>query len=317
MENSSGLVFRNEDGRTGVETFISEQNHKKALEHGLDIPEEKPSFPIPLTAVGIGEKTVWVYLPQGRIPFTAKIDVDLPAEVRGIHMSRMEEVVTELIDLKFRSACDYAHELGRRMLLKQKGGRGTVTLAGKIPITRDTSISGKVSIDSVDITVEAQCQKVNGQVDITVFSGVSVCHITACPCTQAYNNVLYPENICPQPTHSQRSLTTLTVEIQNDRPGIDEMIHCLESSLHVTQDLLKRPDEAEIVMKAHLHPQFAEDAVRETARAARNLFSGVLPGDAVVAIESISLESIHIHDVHCRLETTMAELKNIKDNVLP
>ena len=68
------------------------------------------------------------------------------------------------------------------------------------------------------------------------------------------------------PTHSQRSQTWLHLRSAAQAPAHQEMLTCLENSLHLTQDLLKRPDEAEIVLKSHIHPQFAEDAVRETAR---------------------------------------------------
>ena len=110
------------------------------------------------------------------------------------------------------------------------------------------------------------------------------------------------------PTHSQRSRTMLMVEQQAGKPHWQNILACLEDSLHVTQDLLKRPDEAEIVLKAHQQPQFAEDAVRETARQAVRHFGARLPENSRIIINSRSLESIHIHDVTCRLSTSLAEL---------
>jgi len=50
--------------------------------------------------------------------------------------------------------------------------------------------------------------------------------------------------------------------------------------------------------------------VREVARQAGERFGKVLPPETLVVIESLSLESIHIHDVCCRLETTLAEIVN-------
>ncbi|TFG37082.1 MAG: hypothetical protein E4H46_02425, partial [Desulfobacterales bacterium] len=113
---------------------------------------------------------------------------------------------------------------------------------------------------------------------------------------------------CPMPTHSQRSQTWLHLRGAGEVPAYQDLLTCLENSLHLTQDLLKRQDEAEIVLKSHIHPQFAEDAVRETARAVGHMFGAVLPAGTAVIIESLSLESIHIHDVCCRLETSLGAI---------
>jgi len=80
-------------------------------------------------------------------------------------------------------------------------------------------------------------------------------------------------------------------------PSFGEILECLESALHVTQDLLKRPDEAEIVLKAQHFPRFAEDTAREIAKETGKRFGRKLPASTEVIIESLSLESIHIHNV--------------------
>ncbi len=308
MDNSARVVLRHEKRETDLETLISTNNHIKALRSGVDVPEQRPSFEFPLTAVGISGKTVWVRLPQGVIPFSVKLQVDLPSEFRGIHMSRMEESISELVEISFSSISDYARELGHRMLSRQRGGKGMVVLSGKLPITRVSAISEKKSIDSIDTEITASFVKKESGINETIMHGVGLCHITACPCTQVYNQVIFPGNQSPYPTHSQRSYTKLFLEMHEKLPTTIDLVNCLETSLHVTQDLLKRPDEAEIVMKAHQSPQFAEDAVRQTAQAVGQNFGSLLPGSNRVIIDSLSLESIHIHDVCCRLETSLAEI---------
>ncbi len=39
-------------------------------------------------------------------------------------------------------------------------------------------------------------------------------------------------------------------------------------------ELMKRPDEVEVVERAHMHPRFVEDCVREMVRMAVDEFSG-------------------------------------------
>jgi GTP cyclohydrolase FolE2 len=305
-----------------LNSLITREQHDKVLNRGVDIPEQQPSFAIDLTRVGISAKTVWVRLQEGRLPFMATISVDLPASVRGIHMSRIEQAITELADTQFADIHDYAVQLGLKTVAAQRGSRAFVELSGKIPLTSKAVASGHLSSDSIDIHASAQIQSPAKETVTTTMIGATVCHLTACPCTLSYNRELFEpsRDSCPLFTHSQRSHTELQVEASNRVRGADlspsygELIQCLESALHVAHDLLKRPDEAELVLKAHQHPQFAEDAVRETARAAGQMFGKKLPPESRVNIHSRSLESIHIHDVCCSLQTTLGEILAISKN---
>jgi len=45
-----------------LSTFIPDEKHRQVLETCVDVPEERPSFPIELQKVGISGKTVWVSL---------------------------------------------------------------------------------------------------------------------------------------------------------------------------------------------------------------------------------------------------------------
>jgi GTP cyclohydrolase FolE2 len=279
------------------------------LAEGIDIPQQPPAFGLPLPEVGICGKTVWVRLPEGLIPFMARLEVDLRAEVRGIHMSRMEEVIAGLYDQEFADLREYGLQLGREMMARQGASCGRVRLTGQLPLIRTARVSGRQSVDSIAVSLDL---KLVGQEELesVALLGVGVAHITACPCTQAYNQTLFrkEDEDCPLPTHSQRSQTTLSLQSADLSPSIADLLACLEEALHVTQDLLKRGDEAQLVYTSHSLPQFAEDAVREVARRAGERFGTVLPPETLVVIESLSLESIHIHDVCCRLETSLAEI---------
>lgn len=297
------MVLCHEKRGDGVSSLINEKVHKQVLENCIDIPKQVPAKPLLLNEVGISGKTVWIRLPSGLVPFDAKLSVSLDPNVRGIHMSRMEEVISELHVHEFTDPCAYGTELAKRMLLKQDGSKGKVYLSGKLPVKRCSIVSKRTSIDTMEISAEVSVHAEN-DTSIIDYSRISigVHHITACPCTQAYNEVLFEkkEDSCPLPTHSQRSFTRFWIDPQNNLPTYEDLLTCMESSLHVTQDLLKRQDEAEIVLKSHRYPQFAEDAVREVAAKAAMQFKEIIPGNTRIEIESTSLESIHIHDVHCR-----------------
>ncbi len=310
MEHGTGLVLRHE---TTAKPLIEALKHKQVLEHGMDVPEERPEFPIALTEVGIASKTLWVRLPEGRIPFDAALSVSLPARFRGIHMSRMEEAVSSLSSIDFTDLMDYAMALAKKLLQGQRGNDVHVRLKGLLPITRSTLISQRLSQDSLTVTASVNLMRDNNEIQIKeAMRGIEVMHITACPCTQVYNHLLFQakQSDLPLITHSQRSSTSLTMEDASMLITYEDLLSCLNDVLHVTQDLLKRPDEAELVLKAHRMPQFAEDAVRETARSVAVRFGNRLPENTRVQITSISLESIHIHNVVCRIDTTLEALIN-------
>jgi GTP cyclohydrolase IV len=61
-------------------------------------------------------------------------------------------------------------------------------------------------------------------------------------------------------------------------------------------ELMKRPDEVEVVEKAHRRPRFVEDCVREMIRMAVARFED-LGDDAFVLARQENLETIHTHNV--------------------
>ncbi|OGQ96736.1 MAG: hypothetical protein A2521_07290 [Deltaproteobacteria bacterium RIFOXYD12_FULL_57_12] len=299
-------------------TLIPTAEHQRVIASVTDVPEERPAFPIPLNEVGISGKTVWIDMDidqPARLPFTAAIMVNLTGERRGIHMSRIEQVISELHFRKFARVTDYGQTLCRLVLDSQPATTASVELTGSLPLLRQTAISGRLSVDTVRLSCSVSMQRAGDRLHSQATTAVGLNHLTACPCTQVYNQCLYETMNTSSPplaTHSQRSFTTLAVTTEDDAPAPspDELIDCLSSALHIAQDLLKRPDEAELVLAAHLRPQFAEDAVRDTARAvAERLGQKLLPTSGIV-VESLSLESIHIHDVRCRLATTLADIRN-------
>jgi len=310
MPERAAVVRQDEEGGDHS-CLISMADHERVVACGVDVPQEPPAVPLPLNDVGITGKTVWLRLKGTTLPMRASLGVDLPPFRRGIHMSRMEEVVSRLYDEEFDSLPAYAASLAAGVLEGQEGGMAEVGLAGALPFVRATAVSGRSSLDTVEVDCRAVAVRKSGRIRTArIALGVTASHITACPCTQAYNFELGGgDGIMPMPTHSQRSRTTLRLAAAGGLgTGVDDLLACLDNALHLTSDLLKRPDEAEIVMASHRRPQFAEDAVREVARSAWLRFGGELPPETGVEIESLSLESIHIHDVRCRLETTLGEI---------
>lgn len=305
-----------------MSTLIPEDKHQRVLDNCVDVPEEPPSFPMPLEKVGISGKTLWVSLSEnkgGRIPFNAKILVNLDANRRGIHMSRIEQAVTQLHDREFRSLPEYGRELASQIIDKQKAQRISLELTGRMPFVQKAAISSLHSIDTFEASFRLLLAKKDAKETLQTEIGAGMHHLTACPCTLFYNKVLFgrSDDPWPQATHSQRSITSIRVSPPDNRqlPDYHELLHILTGALHISQDLLKRPDETELVLKAHCRPQFAEDAVREVAWAAGENFKDTLPPETKIHVHTLSLESIHIHDVECSLETTLGDIATVQQKI--
>ena len=303
-----------------MSTYIPDEKHRLVLATCPDVPEASPAFPIPLQKVGISGKTVWVALADnkgGHIPFELKVFVDLPAHRRGIHMSRIEQAVTSLYNNQFTSLPEYGRQLASRVLEVQNANMIHLVLTGKMPLIRQASVSRLSSIDSFDIGVSVELTREDKDIREKARVSAGVYHLTACPCTLSYNETLFSrfDDPWPQATHSQRSKTELLVAPPDYKmlPGYNDLLDILDKVLHISQDLLKRPDETELVLKAHRNPQFAEDTVREVAWAAGEKFRNTLPPETEILIKTLSLESIHIHDVECSLHTRLADILKISD----
>ena len=67
----------------------------------------------------------------------------------------------------------------------------------------------------------------------------------------------------PLATHNQRGRGRLLVGTEQSVRA-EDLVEIVEASMSSENyDLLKRPDELFVVEKAHRHPRFVEDAVRE------------------------------------------------------
>jgi len=77
-------------------------------------------------------------------------------------------------------------------------------------------------------------------------------------------------------------------------------------------ELMKRPDEMSVVVKAHEQPRFVEDCVREMVRQVVEGYPD-LPDDAFVMARQENLETIHRHNVvaerYGRLSDLRAEIE--------
>jgi GTP cyclohydrolase IV len=104
----------------------------------------------------------------------------------------------------------------------------------------------------------------------------------------------------PVATHNQRGIGTLYVgcpETCGEGVEAERLLKIVESAMSSEiYELMKRPDEVEVVEKAHMRPRFVEDCVREMVRMALDEFGG-FGEDAFLMARQENLETIHKHNV--------------------
>ena len=112
-------------------------------------------------------------------------------------------------------------------------------------------------------------------------------------------------------THNQRGIGTLHVGCPTgcaESVEAADLLEIVESSMSSEiYELMKRPDEQEVVEKAHRRPRFVEDCVREMVRMGVERF-GHLGEGAFLSARQENLETIHKHNVVAERHGLMCEL---------
>ncbi|MFW9883768.1 MAG: GTP cyclohydrolase, FolE2/MptA family [Candidatus Thorarchaeota archaeon] len=257
----------------------------------VDTQNEKPRHRIQLNKVGVKDlKTFLITERSGlRHHLIPKIEftIDLPADLKGVHMSRLVESMTEVISEEF-SVYKSVEELQNRILdalsVKHSFKRGEITFDFEFSYATKTPASRMRTWEVCDIT--ASTAKEEGKPNIHC-AEVKVIGNTVCPHCMANNHGL---------THMQRAVGTLGVKGTTDQiPTYGDMIDVIERSFSSpTYSLLKLEDEMHVTKKMHDNPLFVEDVCRNILQNAKEKFDSLT---LEIYAEARSLESIHKHDV--------------------
>jgi GTP cyclohydrolase-4 len=272
-----------------------------------------------LTRVGVTgiRKPLHVKRPEGTRTLVAVLDafVDLPGKQRGIHMSRNVEAINEAIDQAVREPVRGIEDLATSVaadLLKRHDYASIAEVAVEADYFLErVQPSGQRSLEPYNLVASARAQR--GQA-VRRGIGVLVTGINACPCAMETTRRLLEERgfatAGPTITHNQRNRTLLMVETEDgQRVEADDLIAIAEEGLSApTYEILKRGDEARLVLRAHERPLFVEDVVREVLSGVVKRYPG-LPDDALLMVRSEAEESIHKHNAFAERVTTMAELR--------
>lgn len=240
------------------------------------------------------------------------IYVDLPKDQKGSHMSRnvevLNEIVADSVENPITAVENVAVDILKRLMVHHEYAkeadvhieaeyfRESKTPLGKNTFEAYTLISGGHLVRGGSITKKI---------------GVKVVGMTACPCgQQTVTEMLEIQSDIPVMTHNQRNIVTLMMympeEIDIEANDLIDLVE--ESFSSPTYELLKRPDEGQVIINAHYNTKFVEDVVRTVLDNLVKRYKDV-PDEVFVDVTSDSEESIHKHDAFAEREATMGDLR--------
>jgi GTP cyclohydrolase IV len=254
--------------------------------------------------------------------------VDLNPRQAGVHMSRFEEVFNETIDEvvlgeAFKAEILAAH-IASRVRERQEGMRAEVTIAARYPETVPAPATGLPTQEIYTLFGTA----VASEQGTRTLTGVQAQGMTACPCAQGLvadrarerlaAKGLEPAEIedvldaVPVATHNQRGIGTLYVgRPEGSDVALDarDLLRTVEQSMSSEiYELMKRADEVAVVEKAHAHPRFVEDCVREMIRRVAEAYPE-LEASGFVCARQENLETIHRHSVIAERTGLLGEIR--------
>lgn len=222
-----------------------------------------------------------------KIQFT----VALAANLRGTHMSRLTEILTDwttrtltipdteriLLDALEKLSTDFA----------------AIKIAFKFFVKKFSPVSLKPSLSAVDCTFGGEL-KLNSRMKFTL--GLSVPFTSLCPCSKEISDF---------GAHNQRSVCRVQLTFADADKlrdvSIEKFVRLIEAqgSAEIFP-LLKREDEKFVTEAAYRNAKFVEDILRDvvlTLRRVENL--------AAFTVECENFESIHSHNAFAAHEETL------------
>ncbi len=209
------------------------------------------------------------------------LDVALPAEQKGTHMSRF---VAWLEALEAPLDAERLAKAAADMLERLHAPKGRIEASFPFFVRKRAPVSGVESLLDYQGRWIAEADKAA----TTVWAEVVVPVKSLCPCSK---------EISDYGAHNQRTHVTIRVELLKPIAWAELVRFAEESASSEIWPMLKRADEKWVTERAYENPKFVEDLVRDVALR--------LNADARVgrySVEVENFESIHNHSAFARIE---------------
>ena len=255
-----------------------------------DTQDKAPEVPLKLEKVGITNLKTLIKIERNNMEFrhipTISIFVDLDKLKKGVHMSRLIESITEMLEEEVGEKHRSLELIGKHILEKLKAKhhftKAGIQVESELPMYEKSPVSKKDTIEIHHIMVNVE----NDGETWTKVLQVSVTGNTACPHALSANT---------GKTHIQRASGTLKIETAFENEiALEDMVDTVENSFSSkVYTLLKTEDESFVVNKMYENPLFVEDVCRNMLALSERRFQ-----NCKIHAKCISNESIHRHDVY-------------------
>lgn len=257
-----------------------------------DVQSSADHRDIPINRVGIRgvRHPIVIKTPGKAMPSVATFDLDvaLPADQKGTHMSRFIALLQHQ-----GGALDAAalRRMAAQMLDLLEANAGQISMRYTHFVNKTAPVSGVQSLLDYDITWQVFAKKVEQQVSVDLRLQAVVPVTSLCPCSK---------EISEYGAHNQRSHVTMNVELdESSNLSVEDLVKIAEEQASCELwGLLKRPDEKYVTERAYDNPKFVEDLVRDVASR--------LKADSRIrayVVEAENFESIHNHSAYALIQS--------------
>ena len=249
----------------------------------VDVQNEKDSRGIKIQRTGVTRVHLpFLILSGGKVQQVLaeiRFTVSLSEKIRGTHMSRLMEILTEwstvpvgISDVE-KILADAIEKLGTDF--------AAIRLAFKYFVRRTAPVTGRASLLDVDCEFAGELSR-GGRMNFAL--GLAVPFTSLCPCSK---------EISDYGAHNQRSICRVKINFDSaENCDLEKIISLIEAQgSSKVFPVLKREDEKFVTESAYENPKFVEDILRDVVLAVRSL-----DNVAGFAVECENFESIHNHN---------------------
>jgi GTP cyclohydrolase I len=256
-----------------------------------DVQGSEDSRALAIEQVGIRGIKQPVHIRSGAslFPTVASFDMDvaLPADQKGTHMSRFVNLLQEECGAYDSQVLA---ELAKKMLPLLQAKQGRIQMQYTHFVKKCAPVSAVESWMDYDVTYLAQAkQSLDQEIEVDLYLKAVVPVMSLCPCSK---------EISEYGAHNQRSHVTILVKLDSDAQlGVEELVRIAETEASSELwAILKRPDEKWVTERAYENPKFVEDLVRDVAMRLKQ-DERILS----LVVEAENFESIHNHSAFARI----------------
>ena len=214
-----------------------------------------------------------------------RFTVALADNLRGTHMSRLTEILTDWTQRPIK--IPDVEKILLDALEKLSTDFAAITLAFKFFVEKISPVSKKSSLTAVDCEFNGELKR-GSRMKFTL--GLAVPFASLCPCSKEISDF---------GAHNQRSICRVKLTFKDvDDISIENFVRLIEAqgSAEIFP-LLKREDEKFVTETAYQNPKFVEDILRDVVIALRGV-----ENISAFAVECENFESIHNHNAFAAYE---------------